>query len=77
MHPKGIKAQRLKRVFRIDIAVCERCDGLMKIFSSIEDPVVIEKSLGHWQARATTAPAAGAASRTWLHRDDRVNKAQP
>jgi hypothetical protein len=40
-------AQRLKRVFGIDIETCERCGGAVKIIASIEDPPVIEKILAH------------------------------
>ncbi len=40
-------AQRLKRVFKIDIEVCEHCGGQVKVIASIEDPQVIEKILGH------------------------------
>ncbi|MCP4326207.1 MAG: hypothetical protein GY787_31100 [Alteromonadales bacterium] len=36
-------AQRLKRVFGIDIETCHQCGGVVKIIASIEDPVVIEK----------------------------------
>lgn len=40
-------AQRLKRVFNIDITVCTQCGGPVKVMASIEDPVVIEKILAH------------------------------
>ena len=40
-------AQRLKRVFKIDIETCAECGGAMKVIASIEDPVVIEKILAH------------------------------
>jgi hypothetical protein len=40
-------AQRLKRVFAIDIEKCEKCDGKMKVIASIEDPDVIDKILKH------------------------------
>ena len=33
-------AQRLKRVFAIEIEKCEKCGGKVKILASIEDPVV-------------------------------------
>jgi len=41
-------AQRLKRVFGIDIETCLACGGAVRIIACIEDPVVIEKipSLG-------------------------------
>jgi hypothetical protein len=40
-------AQRLKRVFAIDIEVCRRCGGQLKVIASIEDPLVIERILEH------------------------------
>ncbi len=40
-------AQRLKRVFRIDIETSEHCGGAVKIIASIEDPLVIAKILEH------------------------------
>ena len=44
-------AQRLKRVFRIDIETCERCGGKMQIIASVEDPAVIGRILSHLQER--------------------------
>jgi hypothetical protein len=38
-------AQRLKRVFAINIEVCRRCGGRLKVIASIEEPTVIEKIL--------------------------------
>jgi len=38
-------AQRLKRVFHIDIETCRDCGGAVRIIACIEDPVVIEKIL--------------------------------
>lgn len=40
-------AQRLKRVFNIDIETCNHCGGAVKIIACIEDPMVIEKILTH------------------------------
>ncbi len=40
-------AQRLKRVFAIEIEKCEKCGGKVKIIACIEDPEVIEKILKH------------------------------
>lgn len=40
-------AQRLKRVFQIDIETCSQCGGPVKVIASIEDPVVIQKILAH------------------------------
>ncbi len=48
-------AQRLKRVFNIDIEVCSKCGGAVKVIACIEDPVVIKKILTHLKEE-TTAP---------------------
>ncbi len=40
-------AQRLKRVFNIDVEICSNCGGAMKIIACIEDPDVIQKILAH------------------------------
>jgi hypothetical protein len=45
-------AQRLKRVFHIDIETCSQCGGAVKIIACIEDPVVIKKILDHLNAKA-------------------------
>ena len=54
-------AQRLKRVFGIDIETCSVCGGAMRIIACIEDPVVIEKILAHLhEAPVRDAKAAAA-----------------
>ena len=40
-------AERLKRVFAIEIEKCEKCGGKLKIIACIEDADVIEKILKH------------------------------
>jgi hypothetical protein len=40
-------AQRLKRVFNIDVDTCRACGGAVRIIACIEDPAVIEKILAH------------------------------
>jgi len=40
-------AQRLKRVFAIDIETCRRCGGKLRVIASIEDSAVIERILEH------------------------------
>ena len=40
-----IWAQRLKRVFGIDLETCPACAGGMRLIARIEDPEVIEKIL--------------------------------
>jgi hypothetical protein len=47
-------AQRLKRVFGIDIETCPACGGAMKVIACIEDPVVIKKILAHLKEKAET-----------------------
>ena len=44
-------AQRLKRVFRIDIETCRHCGGALRIIASIEDPAVIKRILDHLAQR--------------------------
>ena len=45
-------AQRLKRVFNIDITTCETCGGAVKVIASIEDPAVIKQILAHLERKA-------------------------
>ena len=40
-------AQRLKRVFNIDIETCQACGGAVRIIACIEDTIVIEMILTH------------------------------
>ena len=40
-------AQRLKRVFNIDIETCRECGGAVKVIACIEAPVVIKQILDH------------------------------
>ena len=40
-------AQRLKRVFNIDIETCSKCGGAVKVIACIEDSAVIERILAH------------------------------
>jgi len=45
-------AQRLKRVFGIDINTCARCGGKLKVIANIEEPGVMAKILAHLQKTA-------------------------
>ena len=47
-------AQRLKRVFTIDIETCQACGGAVKVIACIEGPVVIRKILDHLQRKDET-----------------------
>ncbi len=40
-------AQRLARVFSIDVTRCERCGGALKMITCIERPLVVAKILEH------------------------------
>jgi hypothetical protein len=40
-------AQRLKRVFAIDIETCQQCGGRLRVIASIEESTVIERILEH------------------------------
>ena len=45
-------AQRLKRVFKIDVETCRVCGGTAKVIACIDDPVVIKTMLAHIEAQA-------------------------
>lgn len=47
-------AQRLKRVFNIDIKTCQECGGTVKVIACIEDPAVIRKILDHLKSKDET-----------------------
>ena len=40
-------AQRLKRVFAIEIEACARCQGRLRVIASIEEPEAIVRILAH------------------------------
>ena len=44
-------AQRLKRVFAIDIETCPHCGGTLRVIACIEELLLIAKILGHVQQR--------------------------
>ena len=55
-------AKMLKRVFDIDIQICSKCGGQIKIISSIQDPKVIKRILSHLGENSTVpelAPSRG------------------
>jgi hypothetical protein len=67
-------AQRLKRVFGIDVSTCVHCGAAVRIVASIEDPAVIRAILGHFEKHdameqahyrppARAPPAAAACAR--------------
>jgi len=44
-------AQRLKRVFKIDIETCDQCGGAVKVIACIEDPALVKRILDHLEQR--------------------------
>ena len=52
-------AQRLKRVFHIDIETCPACGGQVRIIVCIEDPVVMPKALRGAGSQEDTRPRDG------------------
>ena len=51
-HQSMTWAERLKRVFNIDITICSHCGGAVRIIACIEDPSVIKKILAHLDAKS-------------------------
>jgi len=62
-------AQRLKRVFNIDVSTCGHCGGTLRIVASIEEPTAnnpppsapsspTSKSTARWRKRTTDPPRA-------------------
>jgi hypothetical protein len=51
-------AQRLKRVFNIDVTICNRFGGAVKIIACIEDPSVIKKILDHLDPKSMALTSA-------------------
>ncbi len=51
-------AQRLKRVFGIDIETCPACGGALRIIACIEDPLVIKKILTHLDSKDASAESS-------------------
>ena len=52
-------AQRLKRVFKLDLAGCENCGGQMRVIACIEDPAVIGRILAHLETRQPALAGEG------------------
>jgi hypothetical protein len=51
-------AERLKRIFQIDVLACPRCGGTLRIIADVTDPMIIKKILDHIAARAPPVSAA-------------------
>ena len=53
-------AQRLKRVFNINITLCPLCGGAMRVIADITDPSIIQKILDHIEAQPPPRKRAAA-----------------
>ena len=53
-------AQRLKRVFNIDVTICPLCGGTMRIIADITDPDIIQKILDHIEGQPPPLKPAAA-----------------
>jgi hypothetical protein len=51
-HQSMTWAERLKRVFNIDITICSRCGGALSSIACIEDLSIITKILAHLDAKS-------------------------
>jgi hypothetical protein len=61
-------AQRLKRVFNIDIEVCGRCGGSVKVIACIEDQGIIDQILDHLHRKEQDTPTRPLLlPRAWHH----------
>ena len=49
-------AQRLKRVFFIDISLCPHCGGNLRVIADVTHPAVIDRILAHVRKRGPPAP---------------------
>jgi hypothetical protein len=49
-------AQRLKRVFSIEIEVCGRCGGSVRVIACIEDQDIIDRILSHLRDQEQGTP---------------------
>ena len=51
-------AQRLKRVFNIDVETCVRCGKAVRVIASIEEPALIERILEHVRGKTGSDTAS-------------------
>jgi hypothetical protein len=52
-------AQRLKRVFKLDLTSCEGCGGQVRVLACIEDPLVIGQILAHLETQQAVLVGEG------------------
>jgi hypothetical protein len=64
-------ARLIQKIYKADPLLCPKCQGQMRIISSIEDPEVIKKILKHlglWSAKRKPSPRANAPP-VYIHLD--------
>ena len=49
-------AQRLKRVFNIDVSICPKCGSEARVIACIEEQAVIDKILEHRMKKGALPP---------------------
>ena len=52
-------AQRLKRVFQLDLQSCEGCGGQVRVIACIEDPLFIGRILAHLETQQPVRTGEG------------------
>ncbi len=65
-------AQRLKRVFNIDIETCNECGGAVKVIACIEDTAVIQKILSYLKRQKSGQSTNSIKSQIRLLPDERA-----
>ena len=55
-HKSMTRAQRLKRVFNIDVSLCPECGGDSRVIACIEDQVAIDRILNHLLRKGELPP---------------------
>ena len=64
-------AQRLKRVFNIDIETCNRCGGAVRVIACIEEQDIIDRILAHLRRKEQDSPARPLLlPRAWHHQPE-------
>jgi hypothetical protein len=62
-------AQRLKRVFNIEIQTCSECGGAVKVIACIEELAVVQKILGNGDILVSFARNANRRGWIWKKQD--------
>ncbi len=65
-------AQRLKRVFNIDVETCNECGGAVKVIACIEDPAKIDKILSYLKRQKSGQSLNSTESQISLLPDERA-----